>query len=224
MSAPTRNGALAPAGAPELTFAVEGSAAEPYAAVPTLVFRVRIGREGGAAVRSIALNTQIRVAATQRPYDDATRERLAEVFGRGDQWARGVRSLPWVNVTTQVPAFTDSAVVELPVTCTYDFEVTTARYFHALEEGEIPLELLFSGTVFYPGQDGALQIAHIPWEKEAEHRMPVGVWRELMDRYFPGAAWLRLDRERFGRLHAYRVRHGLLTWEDAVDALLREAT
>lgn len=223
MSSPTPNGALAPASAPELAFAVEGSAAEPYAAVPTLVFRLRIERKGGGAVRSIGLNTQIRIAATRRAYDDRARERLAEVFGRGDQWARGLRSLHWVNVTTQVPAFTDGTTVEVSVACTYDFEVTTAKYFHALEEGEIPLELLFSGTMFYAGEDGALRIAHIPWEKEAEHRMPVSVWREMMDRYFPGSAWLRLDRDRFDRLHAYRRSHGLLTWEDTVDALLRDA-
>jgi hypothetical protein len=44
-----------------------------------------------------------------------------------------------------------------------------------------------------------------------------------MDRHFPGAAWLRLGRESFERLHAYRARQALLTWEDAVDSLLRAA-
>jgi len=49
------------------------------------------------------------------------------------------------------------------------------------------------------------------------------VWRETMDRVFPGSAWLRLDKERFDRLHAYRARKTLLTWEDAVDSLLNAA-
>jgi len=44
-----------------------------------------------------------------------------------------------------------------------------------------------------------------------------------MDRVFPGSAWLRLDKERFDRLHAYRARRTLLTWEDAVDSLLNSA-
>ena len=44
----------------------------------------------------------------------------------------------------------------LPVPLTYDFEVATAKYFHGLEDGEIPLLLLFSGTIFVKGETGLL--------------------------------------------------------------------
>ena len=35
-----------------------------------------------------------------------------------------------------------------------------------------------------------------------------------------GTAWLRLRKDSFDRLAAYKSRHALATWEDAVDALL----
>jgi hypothetical protein len=41
-----------------------------------------------------------------------------------------------------------------------------------------------------------------------------------MDRYFPGSAWLRLERETFDRLYAYRSRHALPSWEHTLDHLL----
>lgn len=208
--------------APELAFSVEGVEADRFAAVPTLAFRLRAERVGGGAVRSIALNVQVRIAATRRSYDAAEEERLVELFGRSEQWSTTLRSIPWVNTTINIPAFTDATVVELPVTCTYDFEVTSAKYLHGLRDGEVPLELLFTGTVFY-AEDGQLRVAHIPWESEAEHRLPVAVWREAMDRHFGNSAWLRLSRDSFDRLYAYRTRGSFLSWEDAIEALLRDA-
>jgi hypothetical protein len=44
-----------------------------------------------------------------------------------------------------------------------------------------------------------------------------------MDRVFGDRPWLRLHRETFDRLYAYRARHALGTWEATVDALLEEA-
>jgi hypothetical protein len=224
MAPQTRNGGAPPVGAaPDLAFAVESVEADRYALAPTLSFRLGIGRVGGGPVRSIALNTQIRIAATRRSYEALERDRLVDVFGPESQWSRSLRSFPWTTVTVQVPAFTDSTQVDMPVGCTYDFEVTTAQYFHALEAGEVPLELLFSGTIFYADGDGQLRIVHIPWEKEADYRLPIAVWREMMDRHFPDSAWLRLRRESFNRLHAFKTEGSHLTWEDAVDALLRDA-
>lgn len=224
VSTQTSNGGGPLAGSPpDLTFAVEGVEAERFAVTPTLLFKLAIGRSGGGPVRSVVLNTQIRVAATRRSYAPGEQERLLELFGQTKDWARSLRSFPWVNAMLQVPAFTDSTTVELPVACTYDFEVSSAQYFHALEHGEVPLELLFSGTIFYAEPGGQLQIAHVPWEKEAEYRLPIAVWREMMDRHFPGSAWLRLQRESFDRLHAFKAGGGHATWESALDALLSGA-
>ena len=43
-----------------------------------------------------------------------------------------------------------------------------------------------------------------------------------MERYFRGTAWLRLRKESFDRLAAYKSRHALPSWEAALDALLAE--
>jgi hypothetical protein len=215
------NGSPEPGTAPRLSFEVEeGGVLEP-SAVPTLRFAVRID-SGGADVRSMVLNVQLRIAATQRSYSDRDEDNLAELFGRPEQWKTTLRSLHWTNVPLQVGPFTDITTVELPVTCTYDLEVTAARYMHALDGGEVPLEFLFGGSVFYKGPGGGLQVQPISWGAEADYRLPVGVWREMMDRFFPDQAWLRVRRDVFERLHAYRGRHALLNWEDTFDSLLRE--
>jgi Family of unknown function (DUF6084) len=213
----------APTAIPELGFTVDGVDAVPFAAVPTLGFRLRIESLGGDPIRSLVLTTQIRIAVTRRAYDATTQERLVEVFGAPSQWAQTLRSLLWTHTTLNVPAFTGSTVVEMPVACTYDFEVAAAKYLHALEDGEVPLELLFSGTVFYAGEGGFLRTALVSWDKEAQYRLPVRVWRELMDQYYPESAWLRLRKETFDRLYAYKARRALPTWEHAVEALLRDA-
>ena len=87
----------------------------------------------------------------------------------------------------------------------------------------MPLEFLFSGTVFYTAAGGRCRPAMIGWDREAEYRLPVRVWRETMDLYFPGSAWLRLERETFDRLYAYRARHALPSWEHAARPAARPA-
>jgi hypothetical protein len=206
---------------PDLGFAVEGIEPWEFAVVPTLRFRLRIESLGGQPIRSLALATQIRIAVTRRSYGPATQERLVELFGHPAGWGQTLRSLLWTHTTLVVPAFTGSTIVEMPVTCTYDFDVVAAKYLHALEDGEVPLELLFSGTVFYADERGGLRTALISWEKEAEFRLPVRVWKEMMDHYFPDTAWLRLRKQTFERLYAYKAARALPTWEHALEALLQ---
>jgi Family of unknown function (DUF6084) len=205
---------------PDLDFRVENAEVLEFAAVPSLLFKLRIQNLEEEPIRSVALNTQIRIAATQRHYDATEQERLLEVFGEPHRWGNTLRSLLWTHTTLQVPPFSGSTVVDMPITCTYDLEVAWAKYFYALENGEVPLEFLFSGTIFYAGEGGRLQVARISWEKEAEFRLPVRVWNEMMERYFPNSAWIRLHKDAFDRLYDYKVRRGLPTWEAAVEALL----
>jgi hypothetical protein len=192
----------------------------PRAAVPTLRFAVRIRAAPERRIRSIMLDVQIQIAARRRSYEGAEKERLLELFGEADRWGTTLRTLPWTRVSQNVPGFTGETVIDLQVPCTYDFEVTAAKYLQALDGGEIPLELLFSGTVMYVSDEGPLQMARISWERDAEYALPVGVWRETMDHYFPGAAWLRVSRETFDRLYAFRARNTMPSWEHALDALL----
>ena len=206
---------------PNLNFAVEDAEVLEYAAVPSLLFKLRIENLEEEPIRSVALNTQIRIAATQRHYEVAEQERLLELFGEPSRWKDTLRSLLWTHTILQVPAFSGSTVADMPVPCTYDLEVVAAKYFYALEDGEVPLEFLFSGTVFYAGENGRLQVERISWEKEADFRMPVRLWKEMMEHYFPNSAWIRLRRDAFDGLYDYKVRKGLPTWEAAVEALLR---
>jgi hypothetical protein len=206
---------------PDLEFKLEGAEVADFAAVPSLVFKLRIENLEDEPVRSVALNTQIRIAATGRHYEAAEQERLLELFGEPSRWKDTLRSLLWTHTVLQVPRFSGSTVVDMPVACTYDLEVVAAKYFYALEDGEIPLEFLFSGTIFYAGEDGRLQTTRISWEKEAEFRLPVRLWKEMMDQYFPNSAWVRLRKDAFDQLYDYKVRKGLPTWEATVEALLR---
>lgn len=205
---------------PDLDFRVEGAEVLEFAAVPSLLFKLRIENLEEEPIRSVALNTQIRIAATQRHYDAAEQERLLDLFGEPGRWKDTLRSLLWTHTVLQVPPFSGSTVVDMPVPCTYDLEVIAAKYFYALEDGEVPLEFLFSGTVFYAGEGGRLQVARISWEKEAEFRLPVRLWKEMMERYFPNSAWIRLRKDAFDRLYDYKARRGFATWEAAVEALL----
>lgn len=206
---------------PDLDFRVEGAEVPEFAAVPSLLFKLRIENLEKEPIRSVALNAQIRIAAAQRHYGAAEQGRLTELFGEPGRWKDTLRSLLWTNTVLQVPRFSGSTVVEMPVTCTYDLEVVATKYLYALEDGEVPLEFLFSGTVFYAAEGGRLQTARISWEKEAEFRLPVALWKEMMERYFPNSAWIRLRKDAFDRLYDYKIRMGLLTWEATVEALLR---
>jgi hypothetical protein len=208
----------------DLAFSVDGVARVPLAAVPTLELAVRIAAPPQTDVRSILLDTQVRIAARRRAYGEEGRERLAELFGPPEDWGRTLQTLPWTRVTTVVPPFRGTTTVALPIACTYDLDVTATRYFDALPGGAVPLELLFSGTVFTAdGPGGTLRAERLSWEHEAECRLPVALWRETMDRHFGDAAWLRLDRERAGRVVAFRARHRLASTDEAIDALLAAA-
>jgi hypothetical protein len=208
--------------APEVSFRIEGVEAARHAAVPTLCFRVRVDA-AGREVRSLALNVQIRIAAARKAYDQGERERLFELFGAPADWGRTLRSLRWTTGSLTVPAFAGETEVELPVPCTYDFDVAASKYLHALGDGDVPLELLFSGTIFFRAESARLQVAHLPWDREAHYLLPVRIWREALDSAFPGTAWLRVRRDVFDRLQTYKSSRMLLTWDAALERLLEES-
>ena len=206
---------------PDLHFSIEGAEVQEFAAVPSLLFKLRVENLEDEPIRSVALNTQVRIAARQRHYEESEQGRLKELFGEPSGWGNTLRSLLWTHTVLQVPRFSGSTVVDMPVACTYDFEVVATKYLYALEGGEVPLEFLFSGTVFYAVEGGRLQTARISWEKEAEYRLPVRLWKEMMEHYFPNSAWIRLRKDAFDDLYDYKVRKGFPTWEAAIESLLR---
>jgi hypothetical protein len=206
----------------ELAFDCLGAAPERYAAAPTLTFRLAVSEVGGAAVHAIALRCQIRIEPQRRRYSAAEGDRLLDLFGERARWGDTLKPLQFATVTAMVPAFSGSIDVDLPVPLTYDFEVATAKYFYALEEGEIPLILMFSGTVFTKGETG-FAVEQVPWHKECHYRLPVKVWQETMDAYFPNTAWIRLHRDSLDALAHFKAHRGLPTWEATLGALLEAA-
>ena len=208
----------------DLAFHVEKAEAVPYTASPLLAFKLRISQPpNGAPIHAIALRCQIRIEPAKRRYDLREGEGLRDLFDPPDRWAQTLRSMLWTHANVVVQPFTDSIVVDLPVPCTFDFNVATTKYFNALEQGEVPLTLLFSGTVFHEMPDVGLQVAQIPWDKEATFRLPVRIWKEMIEHYYPNSAWLCLRKDVFDRLQQFKSKRGLPTWEQALDTLLPSA-
>jgi hypothetical protein len=205
---------------PELNFSVEGAEAVSFAATPTLALKLRVNEAGDEPIHAVLLSCQVRIEATRRRYGEQERKRLVDLFGDPPRWSETLRSLLWTNVSVNVPPFTGSILVDLQVPCTYDFNLQITKYFDGLEDGDVPLTLLFSGSIFFAGPGGALQVTRVSWSEEATYRMPVSVWQDVMRLYYPNTAWLNLRKDVFDRLLAYKSRRGLPTWEQAVESLL----
>lgn len=210
---------------PELDFRVAGVEPLRHAAAPALDFRLAITQDGEpVAIQSIALQCQIRIDARRRRYGEDEQARLTDLFGEPDRWSRTLNNMFWTHASVVVPPFSDrTTTVLLPVPCTFDFNVAATKYFHGLRDGEVPLELLFSGSVFYRTGEGRLEMSLISWNKEARFRLPVSTWQQMMDLYYPNRAWLSVDRELFDALYAYKRAAGLTSFDAALARLLPQS-
>jgi Family of unknown function (DUF6084) len=206
---------------PELSFHVERAEVVPFAVAPQIAIKLRLtNADPEEAVHTVALRCQIQIEVTRRQYTPEEQDGLRDLFGEPERWGQTLRTLLWTHTSTVVPPFVGSTEVDLPVPCTFDFNVATTKYFAGLSEGDIPLLLQFSGTVFYARGDGALQVMLVPWDKEVRFKLPLKVWKELMDTYYPNSAWLCLRRDIFEQLHRYKVERGIPTWEETVESVL----
>ena len=205
-----------------LTLEVIDARPEPHAAVPTIMLRMRIAETTGAMVHAIALRCQIRIEPQRRRYTADEEARLYELFGETPRWGDSLRPFLWTHVATTVTSFRGTTEVDVPIACTYDFEVAASKYLHAVENGEIPILLLFTGTVFTKGQSG-FAVEPVAWDLEAPFRLPVAVWRDTMDMYFPNSGWIRVSRETLDALQRYKSGRALPTWDQAFEHLLKQA-
>ena len=208
---------------PDLGFKIEGAHVAEFSATPLLAFSLQLSSANrDETIHTVALRCQIQIEVTRRRYGPADQEKLRDLFDAPDRWSQTLRNLLWTHVSVNVPPFQGNTLVDLPVPCTFDFNVAATKYFHGLSDGEVPLCFLFSGTIFYANGAGEpLQVAPIPWNKEARFNLPVKVWQEMMEAYYPGCAWLNLRRDVFERLYEYKVRHGIPTWEETLDSMLQ---
>jgi hypothetical protein len=207
---------------PELVFDCIEVRADPYAAGPTLVFKLRISETTGERVHAIALRVQLRIEPQKRRYTPAEARQLNDLFGETSRWAETLKPLQFANVAAMVPSFTGGIEVDLPVACTYDLEIAATSYFHGLQQGDIPFLLLFSGTIFTRGETG-FSVAQVPWHQEANYQVPVTEWRAMMDAFYPNSGWLRLRLDTLEALRAFKTARALPTWELAMTTLLAEA-
>jgi hypothetical protein len=209
---------------PDLNFEVVDVEVPKYAAAPTIIFKLRIDNSVEQEhINSVILRAQVQINVTRRRYGPEAQARLLEVFGEPKRWSETLRPFLWTHTSAMVPQFTGSITVDLPIACTYDFDVVSTKYFNALGDGEIPLTFLFSGTIFYNGSGGNLQVAQISWSKEATYRLPVTVWQEMMEIYYPNTAWIRIRKDIFDQLYQYKATHGLPTWDEVLVQLLQQS-
>lgn len=205
---------------PDLNFEVTGANPLANATAPTIAFSLRVTNNSPEPVQSIALRCQLQIECPKRRYVEPERARLTDLFGETSRWGQTLRPMLWTNTNTAVGPFERETTTDLPVACTYDFNVAVTKYFDALEDGEAPLVFLFSGTVFYSSPAGMLQAEQIPWNRESAFRLPVRVWKNMMELYYPNSAWLCLRKDVFDRLHEYKMRQGIATWEQTLESIL----
>lgn len=198
---------------------VTGARVESYAASPLLNLRLRISEESGLRIDAIALKVQIQIDPRKRKYTASEEEKLVELFGEPSRWGETLRAVHWTHASVMVPPFSGSTEVDIPIPCSYDFEIASSKYFDALEDGGVPLLLLFSGMLFSKAQ-GGLSAEMVPWHLECPYLMPARLWRDAMDRFFPNQAWIRIHKDTFDELYRFRTHYGLLSWEETLEKLL----
>ena len=210
--------------APALEFGVLDARGERNSAAPLLRFDAHVAEESGHEVFTIALSVQIMFEPAKRSYDARTKERLVEMFGAPERWPQTTNNFLWAEVDVLLPAFTGATGFRIPLACTFDMEIAAAKYLYSLPDGHVPLLFNFTGSVFYRGEDGRIQVAKVPWDRSARYEMPVETWRDLMAAHYPNGSWVRLGDETMETLAARKAAEGLPTYDMVVAKLLEEGS
>lgn len=202
----------------DLSFRVAGARVDRYAASPAIFLRIAVTESTGVRVDAIALRAQIQLEVQRRRYLLQESALLTELFGEPARYGETLRPMLWTHVAQSVLTFERETEFELTLPCSYDFDVAANKYLASLQSGAIPLNLLFSGTVFVESAVG-IAAELVPWSCEARFPLPVALWREAMDAFFPNAAWIRVNRELFDELRRFKIATGLPTWDAALQRL-----
>jgi hypothetical protein len=209
---------------PDLNITVANAEAVRYGATPSIAFVLNLkNADPQETLHTVVLRCQIQIDVARRKYTGQDQEKLRDLFGEPERWGQTLRPLLWTHASVVVPQFTGSTTVCMQVPCTFDFNIAATKYFNGLDDGDIPLCLMFSGTVFYDDSEGSMRVAPISWDKETRFRLPVKTWQDMMDVYYPNLAWLSLRRDVFELLHDYKIRNGIPSWEQTIEKILAEA-
>jgi hypothetical protein len=213
----------APWAGPEPEFSVLGVRTVRHAAAPQLALDLQVIEGSGRQVYMIALSVNVMIEPARRSYDDATRSQLHELFGAPERWALTTRSLVWCQLDVVVPAFTGTTTVAVPIAANYDLELAAVKYLHALPDGMAPMALHFNGTIYYENDDRRLQMVLVPWNTSIDFRLPVRVWHDTIEHYYPNTGWVALGLENLRALQEVKRRRGLTTLDATIESLIGEA-
>ena len=206
----------------ELLFTVVDVVPERYAAAPNLLARIRVEESTGEVVHALALRAQIRIEPQRRRYDDPESPALLDLFGDRTRFADTLRPFAWLHASTVAQGFSDATEIELPLPCTYDFEVSGTTYLHALRDGRDPAAVPLQRHGLHPRRQRLLRRPDALGPRGSVP--PAGRRLARPDAAsFPGTEWLRMRRDTVEALGHYRHVHGLTSWDDAVTALLADA-
>jgi hypothetical protein len=209
---------------PDLKFDIVSAEVKPYAAVPTLSFKLQITNEmEDEEVYAAALKCQVMIEAIKRTYNEESKDRLHELFGEPFRWDETLKSFFWILLNVPVPMFKNKTTVEVAIPCSEDQALAAGKYFYAVPEGLVPLAFLFSGTLFYKDNHGNIQVMLIPWEKEALYKMPAALWQEMMEAHFPNSRWLRIRKHTYDKLVRFKARSSFPTLESCMEYILEKA-
>jgi hypothetical protein len=210
---------------PDLKFEILSSHVKQYAAVPTLVFNLQITNNSeNEEIYAVSLKCQLMIEAVKRRYDEESKNRLFELFGPHTRWDETLRTFFWQIINIPVPAFKNKTTIEISVPCSEDFGTAAGKYFYAVREGNVPLDFLFSGTLFYKNTEGSLQMTMVPWEKQALYNMPALLWHQMMDDYFPNCRWLQIRKDIYEKLVEYKAANKFPTLQNCLEYILEQVT
>src|SRR5581483_10937146 len=124
---------------PDLQFAVENAEALRFAASPHIVFKLKVSNTGPSRIHTIILKCQAQLDVVRRTYSKNEQQRLGDLFGDPGRWGETLRSMLWSNVNITLPSFEQTIAADLPVPCTFDFNVAATKYFYGIESGDVPV-------------------------------------------------------------------------------------
>ena len=145
-------------------------------------------------MHSVALRTQFRIEPRNRKYAPQEQARLVDLFGEPARWGENAQpAAARHGGHSQWPGSRTRHRHRSTVPLTYDLDIASTKFCHGLADGEIPLLLLFAGTVYYSGRRPACRSGRCRGSEEATFRLPVATWRAAMDDHYPGSTFIRLS-------------------------------
>ena len=156
-------------------------------------------------IPAIALRCQIRIEPTRRRYAPAEQERLLDLFGEPERWGQTLseaRSGPIPASSSRRSPAVRSSIFPFPArSISMSPRPNTFTPSKMAKSRSACCSAARSST---RTKMDSLQVSQIPWEKEATFRLPVSVWKEMIELYYPNSAWLCLGRDVFDRLYRYK--------------------